>query len=221
MCGSLCLFLLCLGLIASMGMWGICFYLYSTACKVWVFVSSTLSSKKVWDFEAVWREGHTVGLAVKRGVGTEQTVMAEGQQIERGWWTVGWENCWHTRWGLCGCPWPSTPWQRLQHSRVLTKWPSAHQKISMKNWVLWKRKRKYHTLDSGASKICSPSLCSSAHIFLPSLRGFCYKVPHNRLVSFLFLVPVLPQDLRHGFCSTSVSLAAIPSYMCSHFPQVK
>lgn len=31
------------------------------------------------------RERHTVGLTVKRGVGTGQTAVAEGEQIERGW----------------------------------------------------------------------------------------------------------------------------------------
>lgn len=43
-------------------------------------------------------------------------------------------------------------------------------------------------------------LCFSAHVFLPSLRGFCYKVPHSTLVSFLLSVPVFPEDLRHRFC---------------------
>lgn len=31
------------------------------------------------------REGHTVGLTVKRGVGTGQKAGAEGEQIEKGW----------------------------------------------------------------------------------------------------------------------------------------
>lgn len=31
------------------------------------------------------RKGHTVGLTVKRGLGTGQSVVAEGEQIERGW----------------------------------------------------------------------------------------------------------------------------------------
>lgn len=31
------------------------------------------------------RTGNTAGLAVKRGLGTGQSVAAEGEQIERGW----------------------------------------------------------------------------------------------------------------------------------------
>lgn len=51
-----------------------------------MFLLNALSSKRVCEtWKQCVREGHTVGLTVKRGVGTGQTVVAEGKQIERGW----------------------------------------------------------------------------------------------------------------------------------------
>lgn len=51
-----------------------------------MFLSNALSSKRVCE---TWRQcvrvRHTVGFTVKRGVGTGQTAVAEGEQIERGW----------------------------------------------------------------------------------------------------------------------------------------
>lgn len=49
-------------------------------------LSNALSSKRACEtWRQCVREGHTVGLTMKRRWGTGQTAVAEGEQIERGW----------------------------------------------------------------------------------------------------------------------------------------
>lgn len=62
--------------------------LTSSIFSVCVLLSSALTAESVRACET-WsqcvREGHTAGLDVKRGLGTGQKRVAEGEQIERSW----------------------------------------------------------------------------------------------------------------------------------------
>lgn len=69
----------------------------------------------------------------------------------------------------------------------------------MKNWL--HKRGKESTTPSPAVPVCFTLLVSAS---LPTSSGRPSETSATRfhkLVSFLFLVPLLPEDLRHGFCA--------------------
>lgn len=134
-----------------------------------------------------------------------QKVVAEGEQIERGWRTVGWKTCWHMRWGPFRGP-LAPPTAETYSTAVLAVSDYQHCDMCFSDDLCFmrKRKRKYHTLVRGASVFHSPSL-----FFCPRLPAIPRRLLLQGSTQHSHFLPLLHAILSRGSPSPLVHFSPL------------